>query len=166
MEHQLFWLVFSLVGFIIGVIFTAIIIYGKQKKKLEQAFEIRLNLERTAIEQNSNIKLMQWKNDYEGKIRKDAITRSQSSLVGKITEHLVPYIGNFPYNPRDVKFIGSPFDLLVINGMDAGTITEIVFVEIKTGKYANLTGRERQIRNAIKAGKIRWEEIKIDRKDN
>ena len=36
--------------------------------------------------------LNQWKIDYEAGIRQDAISRSRAVIVGKVAEHLVPYM--------------------------------------------------------------------------
>jgi len=38
----------------------------------------------------------------------------------------------------------------------------VVFVEIKTGDSA-LTGRERQVRDVVRASQVVWEEIRIER---
>src|SRR5579864_4869846 len=49
----------------------------------------------------AQVKLAQWKVAAETGIRADAIQRSQSVIVGKVTEHIVPYLPEFSYNPRD-----------------------------------------------------------------
>lgn len=98
----------------------------------------------------------------ESEIRRDAVRRSQSVVTGKVTEHLVPLLGDFPFNPKDVRFLGTPVDLIVFDGMDDDDLLEVVFVEVKTGRSANLSTRERRIRDAIRDGRVRWEEIRID----
>jgi predicted Holliday junction resolvase-like endonuclease len=47
--------------------------------------------------------------------------------------------------------------------MDEGDVQEVVFVEVKTGASASLTKRERQIRNIIQQGKVKWIEMRIER---
>ncbi len=104
--------------------------------------------------------LAEWKTEQEKQIRQDAIQRSQAVTVGKITEHLVPHLPNFNFNPKDARFIGSPIDFLIFDGLndeDEGQLREVVFLEIKTGNSA-LTRRERLVRDAIKAGRVRWME--------
>lgn len=101
-----------------------------------------------------------WKVEREADIRADAINRSTAITKGKLTEHLVPFFPEFPYNARDARFLGSPVDLLIFNGMSEGELTEIVFLEIKTGN-SQLTARERQIRDRIKEGAVKWEELRI-----
>ena len=83
-------------------------------------------------------------------------------VTGKVTEHLVPLMGQFPYNPKDVRFLGTPVDLIVFDGMDEDDLSEIVFVEVKTGASASLSTRERRIRDAVRAGYVRWHELRID----
>lgn len=105
----------------------------------------------------------QWMNESEASIRSDAIQRSQSVIIGKVTEHLVPYMPKFGFNPKDVRFVGSPIDLVIFDGMNEENIQNIIFVEVKTGASASLTKRERQIRDAIEEHKVRWLELRIDR---
>lgn len=101
-----------------------------------------------------------WKLEHEAAIREDAISRSQATIIGKVTEHLVPFFSDFPFNPRDARFVGSPIDLLVFDGLNDGFVREIIFAEVKTGD-SRLTLRERQIRDAIAAGKVVWRELRI-----
>jgi len=102
--------------------------------------------------------LAEWKTEQEKQIRQDAIQRSQAVTVGKVTEHLVPHLPNFNFNPKDARFIGSPIDFIIFDGLnndEESQIREVVFLEIKTGTSA-LTRRERLVRDAIKAGRVRW----------
>jgi predicted Holliday junction resolvase-like endonuclease len=61
--------------------------------------------------------LAQWKVETEKEIRKDAIDKSQSVTMGKMTEHIVPYLPGFRFNPSDARFIGSPIDFVVFDGL-------------------------------------------------
>lgn len=102
--------------------------------------------------------LAEWKTEQEKQIRQDAIQRSQAVTVGKVTEHLVPHLPNFNFNPKDARFIGSPIDFIIFDGLnddEENQIREVVFLEIKTGT-STLTRRERMVRDAIKAGRVRW----------
>jgi predicted Holliday junction resolvase-like endonuclease len=95
-------------------------------------------------------------------IRQDAVSRSQAVTAGKVYEQLLPYLPAFPYNPKDVRFLGSPVDLVVFDGLAEGTVRRVVFVEVKTGR-STLTGRERSVRNAIQAGEVEWAELRVVR---
>jgi predicted Holliday junction resolvase-like endonuclease len=101
----------------------------------------------------------------ESAIREDTLRRSQSVVAGKATEHLAPLLPGFEFDPRDARFLGSPIDFLVFDGLSEGEIREIVFVEIKTGPSAALTSRERRVREAVDRGRVRFLEVRIDMPD-
>lgn len=105
-----------------------------------------------------------WMFEAEMTIRNDAIQKSHSTIIGQVSEHIVPFMPNFCFNPKDVRFVGSPIDLIIFNGMDDDEIEEIVFVEVKTGESANLSPRQRQIREAVKNHRVRWEIFRVPRK--
>src|ERR687887_287912 len=73
----------------------------------------------------------------------DAIQRSRAIIIGKVTEHVVPYLPDFAFNPKDARFIGSPVDLVVFDGLDDEAVKQIVFVEVKASTTTSLTKRER-----------------------
>lgn len=89
--------------------------------------------------------------------KKLAVTQSRAVLGGKFTEQMVPYLPDFKYDPTEARFIGSPIDLIVFPGLAQGDPKEIVIMEIKTGKNAQLTPQERKIRQLIEDGMVRWE---------
>jgi predicted Holliday junction resolvase-like endonuclease len=120
---------------------------------------IRFQIQRIANEE-MELKLEKWRFEMEASIREDAIKRSSSVVSGKVTEHLVPYFGNFPYNPKDARFLGTPIDLIVFDGMSEDNLNEIVFLEVKTGS-SSLSTRERRIKEAIMARKVVWKEFRV-----
>jgi predicted Holliday junction resolvase-like endonuclease len=103
--------------------------------------------------------LAQWKVAHEEAIRQDAIDRSRAVIAGKITEHFVPYLPDFPFNPKDARFIGSPVDLVVFDGLDEGAVRRVVLIEVKTGSSA-LSARERRVRDAVLSGHVEWLELR------
>lgn len=113
------------------------------------------------LAKEANVNLEQWKVEAEKEIRKDAIDKSQSVTMGKMTEHMVPYLPGFGFNPSDARFIGSPIDLVVFDGLGNDEVKKIVFVEIKTGT-STLSTRERLVRDAILEKRIEWLEMKIN----
>ena len=100
-----------------------------------------------------------WLREYERKLRDDAIKKSRAVLGGKFTEQLAPYLPGFKYDPTDVRFIGSPIDLIVFKGLAESEPEEVVFVEVKTGK-SNLSAREKKLKEIIEKKKVRWEEYR------
>lgn len=103
-----------------------------------------------------------WRFRYTAGIRRDAVLRSQAVTAGKVHEQLVAYLPDFPYNPKDVRFLGSPVDLVVFDGLADGRLERVVFIEVKTGN-SGLTARERCVRDVIEAGNVEWDELRVTR---
>ncbi len=106
--------------------------------------------------------------EQESSVRKDAADRSRYVIKGKIAEHMVPFFRDvFKHNPSDARFIGAPIDYLIFDGYTAvkdGDSQEeitVVLADIKTGN-AKLNRTERKIKEAVEAGRVRWETIRID----
>lgn len=133
-------------------------------RSLQQTFSAQLNRvrdEQWAIaSREAAVQLEEWKRLTEEDLRQDAIKRSQSVIVGKVTEHLTPYLPGFDWNPKDARFIGTPVDFLVFDGLDEGALREVAFVEVKTGGSV-LTQREQQVRDAIMDGRVSWNELRV-----
>ena len=68
--------------------------------------------------------------------------RSMYVKHGKVSEQLFPFMKDYPYNPSNFRFIGSPID--GINFED----DKIVFIEFKTGK-SNLTDKQKRIKRVL-----------------
>ena len=108
---------------------------------------------------DAKLRFDQWLQDNEKQIRGDAIFKSQAVTMGKVTEHFIPFLPEFNYNPQDARFIGSPIDFVVFDGLSEGDLRQITFVEVKSGS-STLTKRERWVRNVIQEGKITWKQVK------
>jgi len=100
-----------------------------------------------------------WKARYTRLVRQDAIERSQAVTTGKIYEQLVPYLPGFAFNPKDARFLGTPVDFVVFDGLSEGEVRRVVFIEVKTGN-AQLSPRERQVRDSVKAGRVEWADVR------
>ena len=104
-----------------------------------------------------------WRLRYSAAIRENAVQRSLAVTAGKVHEQLVPYLPEFGFNPKDARFLGSPVDLVIFDGLAAGSVRRVVFLEVKTGGAA-LTTRERQVRDVIDAREVVWAELKLNRR--
>lgn len=102
---------------------------------------------------------LKWQAEME-QARKSAVTQSRAVLGGKFTEQMVPYFPDFQYDPTEVRFIGSPIDMIVFPGLARGDPEEIVILEIKTGKSGQLTPPQKKIRQLVEDGMVRWDEIR------
>jgi predicted Holliday junction resolvase-like endonuclease len=101
-----------------------------------------------------------WRTKYIRRTRQDAILRSHATIAGKVQEQLVPFLPGFGFNPKDARFLGSPVDLIVFEGLDEGALRRVVFVEVKTGQ-SGLSARERQLRDAVVDQRIEWRELRL-----
>lgn len=125
-----------------------------QKQVLEDSFK-----------KEYGAKFQHWKAEEEKGIRQDAINKSQAVIMGKVTEHIIPYFQDFKYNPKDARFIGTPVDFIVFDGMCDGDVRQIAFVEVKTGKTGQLSKTEKQVRDVVSNKNVYWDKIHYSYED-
>ena len=100
--------------------------------------------------------------------RKQSVKQSRSTLKGQMAEQMAPMLPGFDYSPADSKFLGDPIDYVIFKGMtearDGGGSfedLEVVLIDVKYGK-AQLTAAQRAISQAVEAGRVRFEVVRID----
>lgn len=157
---------------LIGVTLVALVAYFRLRLRVNDAVQEQVALWkdrelqgalvhlRQAAQAEAGASVERWRVDAEAGIRADAIRRSSAVVSGKVSEHLAPYMAGFPYNPKDARFLGTPIDFLVFDGMSEDDVREVVFLEIKTGG-SSLTTRERRVRDAVLAGRVSWKEFRV-----
>ena len=106
------------------------------------------------------VAFLAWKGRYTRTVREDAIIRSQAVITGRVSEQLLPFLPGFGFNPKDARFLGSPVDFVVFDGLDEGALRRVVFVEVKTGN-SDLSPRERQVRDAVQDREVEWLELRV-----
>ncbi|MCK9466847.1 MAG: hypothetical protein M0P94_00815 [Candidatus Absconditabacterales bacterium] len=92
--------------------------------------------------------------------RKNAVERSKNVLIGQVNEKIAPILPGFPYNYKDLVFIGKGVDYIVFDGLSKGNLNEIVFLEVKSGN-SGLNRNETMIKNCIKNKKIAYDILRI-----
>lgn len=112
-------------------------------------------------ERKAESMLAKWKEKEEKAIREDAYSRSRAVSFGKTIEHYVPFMENFPVNPKDIRFFGQPIDYIAFTDMGSKKKCAIHFLEIKSGD-SNLNARQRNIKDAILKGRVYWHEYTVD----
>ncbi len=95
------------------------------------------------------------------KERKDAINQSRAILKGQFSEHLSPFAKDFPVKASECRFFGAPIDFIAFKGLDEKEVTEIIFIDIKTGN-SKLNQTQKSIKETIKNKKIRFIEYRMD----
>ena len=95
--------------------------------------------------------------------RREAIRGSRLTKGGQVAEHLAPFLPGFceSFNPKDARFVGHPIDFVVFDGLEDGEVRSIVLLEVKSGDSSDLNKRQRQIRRAVDAGKVRFETLRL-----
>jgi len=111
---------------------------GKESELLKNIAEVEKNLE----EETEN--------------RKKIVSQKKSSEVrlGNIAETLAPFLDQFDFDPENCIFLGKPIDYISFED------EAITFIEIKSGK-AQLSTKQRHIRDLIKAKQVVWKEVRI-----
>jgi predicted Holliday junction resolvase-like endonuclease len=105
-----------------------------------------------------NVEFERWLEDKEAEIRKDAISKSVSTILGRAGEHIAPLflLERHGIDMRDLRFIGTPIDFIAFKGLSKGDPSEIAFIEVKSGKTIQLTSRERSVRELIEGRRVSW----------
>jgi predicted Holliday junction resolvase-like endonuclease len=95
----------------------------------------------------------EWVIEREKMSRAEAVKQSGATIRGNITQHLVPYFPDFPWNPRDTRFIGTPIDLIVFSGLsEEKELDGIIFVEVKSGKTGALSESQKKVKRYLESG--------------
>ena len=83
-----------------------------------------------------------------------SLTKSQRTKHGQMWEQLIPFSKDFPYDPQEFTFMGSPIDGIQFEN------NKIVLIEFKPGK-ANMTKRQRHIKKLVDKGKVEFNLIRV-----
>ena len=127
---------------------------------------IFLKAQIASTEQRYKADLERWKAEFAAEIRKDSVNRSRSTLKGKIAEQMAPLLPSFCYHPADARFIGSPVDYIVFDGLslvgdEKESPIRIVFMDVKQGTAA-LSRTQRLIKKAVEEKAVSWRTLHIE----
>ena len=93
---------------------------GIDRWRIEEKQTLAIELKSFA-DAEARLRFERWKQEHEQQIRDDAIQRSLAITKGKVTEHIVPYLPGFDLDPKDIRFLGTPIDLIAYNGLNYQT---------------------------------------------
>ena len=96
----------------------------------------------------------------EKEMRADSVKKSKAVMIGKIAEQFAPFLPGWEYNPKDARFLGSPCDFIIFQGMEEGAISEVILLEIKTGN-SRLSAREQDLQDIMAFQRVRYEVLRI-----
>ena len=66
------------------------------------------------------------------KSNKKSVSQSRSTILGEVSEKVLPLLPEFPYHTKDLVFLGKGVDYVVFDGLSRGNLREIVFLEVKS----------------------------------
>ena len=145
-----------LIGAAIGVVLTTLILSHSRNGRIKAEYERYI----AELELEHQQALAQ--------AQKRSVNTSRAVLKGKMAEQLAPIMPQFEYLPSDAKFLGDPVDYAVFDGYTdlrdgegRPEDIEIVLIDIKSGG-ARLTKGQVAIAQAIQAGRVRFETVRID----
>ncbi len=80
--------------------------------------------------------------------------------MGQVHEKIAPILPDFPYNYKDMTFIGKWIDYIIFDGLSTGNLKQIILLEIKSWT-STLNKNERMIKNITNLKKIKYEVYNI-----
>lgn len=95
------------------------------------------------------------------KHRQHAVKQSKATTLGYVNEKIAPLLPNFPYNYKDLTFLGKGIDYIVFDGLSEGYVEQIVLLEIKSGA-SRLNKNEKLIKDAVDKGKVKYKVLRIN----
>jgi predicted Holliday junction resolvase-like endonuclease len=104
---------------------------------------------------------IEWETHKIEEIVKGRLKASRAVLGGLVSEQMAPLLPGFPFDPGDCRFVGKPIDFLVFKGMNQKNISEVIFLEVKSGVSKTLNAQEKKLRDTVRSGRIRWVEFDI-----
>ena len=116
---------------------------------------------RMGLRQGRKLEAAEWESVKLEAIVKTRLKQSRAVLGGLVSEQISPLLPGFPFDPGDCRFIGKPVDFIVFSGMNKQDISEVIFLEIKSGVSKNLNPQEARVKEAVLAGRVRWVQFNV-----
>jgi predicted Holliday junction resolvase-like endonuclease len=96
--------------------------------------------------------------------RTHSVATSKGTMRGLAAEHLAPLFPEMieQFSPCDWRFLGSPVDFVVFDGLGDDAVTRLVLVEVKSGRDRALSARQAELRAAVDAGvlTVEWKTLR------
>lgn len=80
---------------------------------------------------------------------------SLSSKYGKMTEQFMPFLKDYPYDPQNFRFLGTPIDGIQFEN------NKIILIEFKSSN-SQLTPRQKQIAELVWQKRVEFEEHRME----
>jgi predicted Holliday junction resolvase-like endonuclease len=116
---------------------------------------------RIGMKQGRGMEAAEWTGGRLEKTVQARLKQSRAVLGGLVSEQLAPLLPGFPYDAGDCRFVGKPVDFIVFKGMNQKNISEVIFLEVKSGTAKTLSDQEKRLREAVLAGRVSWAEFDL-----
>lgn len=95
--------------------------------------------------------------------RAQSVAISKGTTRGLAAEHLAPFFPEMveQFAPGDWRFLGTPVDFVVFDGLGEEAVSRVVLVEVKSGRKGGLSTRQAALRAAVNAGAVRLQWLTI-----
>lgn len=157
-----------LIALLILVAYFIVAIFNRSsniEKEVNSVLEQRLKFTAKEYQKGQvnlvDLKFKEWMGENEFGIRRAAILTNNTNMLDKISRELSIIKNHFPFNPKDIKFIGRFTDLIIFDGAADEQPVNIYFVEIQK---QNLKGKrifKSRVENAVGRGNYSFQEINL-----
>lgn len=170
-------IVLGLLGVVVGVVLALWLMRARERvdrdllrRQVAETYDAKGVAERARIVRAYESQIAQLHAAHRDDLtqaRRSSVNHSRAVLKGKMAEQVAPLLPGFTYWPADARFLGDPVDYVVFDGYSAckdaytdGQDIEVVILDIKRGK-SQLTREQRRIAEAVSAGRVRFEVIRV-----
>ena len=113
------------------------------------------------LDQGRRQERLEWEGRRVEEIVKTRLKQSRAVLGGLVAEQMAPLLPGFPFDPGDCRFVGKPVDFIVFKGMNEKNISEVIFLEVKSGTGRQLNEQEKKLREVIQSKKVSWAKFEV-----
>ncbi len=86
--------------------------------------------------------------------------KSKDVTLWYVHEKLAPILPNFPYNYKDLTFLGKWVDYVVFDWLSEWNLKQVVFLEIKSW-WSRMNQNEKTIKKIIDLRRVKHEVMRI-----
>ena len=138
----------------LGALNDKILEYEQREIDLKEIVDKETHNETKAELEKVREEYVQLKGKYDSFVSK---RKSSEVKLGAIAETLTPFLEGFPYNPKNLRSLGSPIDYVSFE--EEG----VTFIEVKSGD-SKLSKKQKDIKKLIEEGKVKFEIHRIGEK--
>jgi predicted Holliday junction resolvase-like endonuclease len=92
--------------------------------------------------------------------KKKSVSQSRNTILWEVSEKVLPLLPDFPYQTKDLVFLGKWVDYVVFNWLSRWKLKEIVFLEVKS--WASILNRnETMIKEYLQHNPVKYEVMRV-----